>query len=192
MANKSSNVLVAKPLSTGGCLIGPVGTALPTDEKTALTAPIKAVGYLTDAGVTLKDGKSSTKIKAWGGDTARTVSTDHTVTVEFGFLEFLNGDVLKEVYGADNVTITPASATEGERAAIKITGADLPRRVFVFEVKDGDARVRIVLPNAQITDSSDLKFDDGSAVAPQVTVEAYADASGVKAYLYTNNGLKTA
>jgi hypothetical protein len=152
---------------------------------------MKAVGYLTDAGVTLKDGKSTQKIKAWGGDTVRSVSSDHTVTVEFGFLEFLNGDVLKELYGATNVTTTAANTTTGEKSSIKITGDDLPRRVFVFEVKDGDARIRIVLPNAQITDSSDLKFDDGSPVAPQVTVEAYEDSNGVKAYIYTDNGVKS-
>src|SRR5687768_14335414 len=106
--SSTANVLAGKPLATGGVLVGPVGTAAPTDATTSLNAAFKAAGYVGEDGLTEATDRSTEKIKAWGGDTVKVIQTDFAVTYTFTFLETLNSDVLKTVYGDANVTTTPA------------------------------------------------------------------------------------
>ena len=52
MANNVANVVAGKPLAAGGVWIAPLGTALPTDETTALNAAFKSAGYIGEDGLT--------------------------------------------------------------------------------------------------------------------------------------------
>ena len=51
MAQTAQNVTAASPISTGGILVAPKGTALPTDTDTALNAAFKALGYVGEGGI---------------------------------------------------------------------------------------------------------------------------------------------
>lgn len=187
-----SDVLVGAPLTgTGGILVAPTGTTLPTDSSTALDAALKKAGYVGEDGVTMSIGRDTEKIKAWGGDTVRVVETSHEVTFSWTFLE-TNGLVLAEVYGADNVTVTPATSSTGTLSAVAIKGGALPERTYVLEMKDGKKRVRVVIPNLQITEVGDTQFVHTAATGYEVTAEALPDDSGVKAYIYTDDGVTTA
>jgi hypothetical protein len=174
MANVAGNVIIGKPLVTGGVLTGPSGTALPTDTVEAPDPLIVAVGYVSDDGVTQAINTDSSDIKAWGGDTVRTVQTGHELTYKFTLIE-TNDLSLAVYYGDDNVSAGTAEIVKG----------DLPYKVWVIEVKDGDKRVRIVIPDGQVTDRGDITYKDDEAVAYEVTITCRADASGVKAYLYS-------
>lgn len=186
-----SDVLVASPLTgTGGILVAPTGTALPTDTSTALNAAFNATGYVGEDGLSLSVGRDTEKIKAWGGDTVRVVETSHEVTLSWTFLE-TNSRVLAEVYGAGNVTTTPATTTKGTLNAIAVKGGALPERAYIFEMKDGSKRVRVVAPNFQITEVGDTQFVHSAATGYEVTGEALPDSSGVKLYIYTDDGVKT-
>lgn len=189
MANTVSNVVAGKPLAAGGVWLGPAGTTLPADASTVLGAGFKAGGYIGEDGLTETVGRSTEKVKAWGGDTVKVLQTDFSVTYQFTFIESLNGDVLKAVYGAANVTTTAATSSAGTKQAVKITADQLPHQVFVFEIKDGDARVRIVVPDGQITEVGDVTYNDGSVIGYQVTVEAFRDSTlGAQAVKYTDDG----
>ncbi|QFQ29709.1 phage tail protein [Janibacter melonis] len=188
-----ADILAGAPLTgTGGVLVAPTGTTpLPTDSSTALPPAFKATGYVGEDGVTMSTERSVETIKAWGGDTVRTLQTEHDVTFSWSFLE-TNADVLKEVYGAANVTTTAASSTKGTLQAIQVKGDALPERAYVFEMRDGAARLRIVVPNLQITETSDATFVHSDVVRYEVTAQAMPDANGVKAYIFTDNGVTTA
>lgn len=182
-----NDVLVASPLvATGGILIAPTGTPLPTDTSTEPNAEFERSGYVGEDGVTMSVGRDTEKLKAWGGDTVRVLETSHEVTFSWSFLE-TNPLVLGEVYGAGNVTVTPATSDRGTLAAIAIKGGALPERAYIFEIKDGDKRVRAVIPNLQITEVGDTQFVHSAATAYEVTAEALPDESGVKVYLYTDD-----
>ncbi|MFK0057997.1 hypothetical protein ACIQTN_02010 [Streptomyces werraensis] len=193
MANNSANVLAGKPLATGGVLVAPTGTAAPTDATTALNASFKALGYVGEDGLTEAAERSTDKIKAWGGDVVKVVQTDYAVTYSFTLIETLNADVLKTVYGADNVTTTAATASTGTLHAVKLNSETLPRQAFVFEVKDGDARIRIYVPQGQITEVGEVTYSDEDLVAYEVTVEAFRDADlDANALKYIDDGKPTA
>lgn len=183
MANNSLNVVAGKPLAAGGVWSAALGTALPTDETTALNGSFKALGYVSEDGLTETTERSTEKIRAWGGDTVKVLQTEFSVTYALTFIESVNGDVLNEVYGAANVT------SSGGKHAVKITADQLPRRSYVFELKDGDARIRVVVPNGQITEVGEVTYSDGDVIGYAVTIEAFFDATlGAQAVKYIDTG----
>lgn len=192
MANLVQNVVAGKPLATGGILSGPLTAPLPTSETGTVDATIVGVGYISDDGVSLTTGRDTEKIKAWGGDVVKIVQSEHSVTLEYSMIEAARAEVNREVYGEPNVTATAATAAAGNKLAVKMTADQLPHRVRVLEIKDGDARIRLVAPDSQVTEVGDVTFQDASVIAYPVTVECLPDASGVKLYMYSDDGKKTA
>lgn len=176
-APTAANVRVALPLATGAVLAGPIGTAIPTNATTAPNAALLATGWVGESGVTETISADTTNVVAWGGDTVRTIQTSHDLTYKLTFLE-TNDLVLKEVYGQENVTVTSGAL------AVLINSRPLPHRVYVIEVKDGDRRGRIVIPDGQITARGDVVYVHTDAVKYEVTITAYPDTSGNKAYIY--------
>lgn len=188
MANTVSNVVSGRPLATGGVLIGPLGTALPTDTSTALNVALKGAGYIGEDGVTETVDRSTDKIKAWGGDTVKIVQSEFSTTYQFSFIEALNADALKATYGDSNVVTTAATASTGTLQAVKINSQTLPHKTYVFEIRDGNAKIRICVPDGQITEIGEVTYNDSDVVAYQVTVEAFPDANGNNAYKYSDDG----
>jgi len=179
------------PLATGGVLLGSP-TAVAPDDATSELVGFTAAGYIGEDGVTETNERSTDRIRAWGGSTVKVVQSEHNVTYKFTFLETLNKNVLQAVYGEDNVTTTPATASSGTLHAVKVNGATLPHMPYDFEVKDGDAKIRIYVPDGQITEVGDITYSDTEVIGYEVTVEAFEDADGNKAYKYLDDGKPTA
>jgi hypothetical protein len=188
MANTAANVVAGVPLATGGVLLGALTAAAPTTAASTLTG-FSAAGYIGEDGVTETNERSTDRIRAWGGDTVKVVQTEHNVTYQFTFLETLNADVLKAVYGEDNVTTTAATVSTGTLHEVQINAAALPHKSYVFEVKDGEAKIRIYVPDGQITEVGEITYSDSEVIGYQVTVEAFADELGNKAYKFLDNGV---
>lgn len=164
MANDATKVRVA---ITGAVYVAPLGTTLPTDATSALNAAFKELGYISDAGVVEAQNITSNKLKAWqNADVVRTVQTEHSLTYHFTSLES-NTDVLGLIYPSG-----------------QITGAQRGSQAWVFHVVDGATKVRAVVPNGQIIDIANVTYVNGAAIDYGFTIEAYPDATGVKAYIY--------
>lgn len=191
MANTAANIVAGTPLATGGILIGALTAAAPITAISTLTG-FSAAGYIGEDGITEGNERSTDRIRAWGGDTVKVVQTEHNVTYQFTFLETLNADVLKAVYGEDNVTTTAATVSTGTLHEVAINSATLPHKSYVFEVKDGDAKIRIYVPDGQITEVGEITYSDSEVIGYQVTVEAFADELGNKAYKFLDNGIFSA
>lgn len=189
MANTVANVLAGRPLTTGGVLIAPLATALPVTAVAAPNVGFVAAGYIGEDGVTETADRSTEKVKAWGGDIVKVLQTEFSATYQFTFLESLNTTVLKTVYGDANVSVTAATVSAGTLRTVLVNGLVLPHKEFIFEVKDGLARIRIVIPDGQITEVGDVTYSDGEVIGYQVTVEAFQDASGNNAYKYLDDGV---
>ena len=187
MANTAANVVAGTPLATGGILIGSLTASAPTTAVSTLTG-FSAAGYIGEDGITEANERSTDRIRAWGGDTVKVVQTEHNVTYQFTFLETLNADVLKAVYGEGNVTTTAATPTTGTLHEVAVNAATLPHKSYVFEVKDGTAKIRIYVPDGQITEVGEITYSDSEVVGYQVTVEAFADPDGNKAIKFLDNG----
>lgn len=194
MPNTAANVVAGTPLAAGGVYIAPLGTALPTDPTTALNAAFKSAGYIGEDGLTESADRSTDKIKAWGGDTVKVVQTDFSLTYSFTFLESLNSDVLKAVYGSGTgvVTTTAATASAGTIYAVKVNGDVLPHNAFVFEIKDGYSRIRICVPDGQVTSVGEITYNNSDVVGYSVTIEAYKDSTtGANALKYLTDNKTT-
>ena len=188
MANTAANVVAGVPLATGGVLIGATTATAPTTAVSVLVG-FTAGGYIGEDGVTEANERSTDRIRAWGGDTVKVVQTEHNVTYSFTFLETLNAEVLKAVYGEDNVTTTAAGASTGTLHEVAVNAAVLPHKSYIFEVKDGDAKIRIYVPDGQITEVGEITYSDSEVVGYEVTVEAFSDELGNKAYKFLDDGV---
>lgn len=191
MANSTTNVIAGKPLATGGALNAPVGTALPTDETTALNAAFKGVGYISSDGAKLTPNRSTDTKKAWGGDTVLALQTDFGVEVKVTLIEALNAQALKTAFGSGNVAVTAATATAGNKSVVKINAAELDHLTWVFEIKNGLKRQRIVLPDAQVTGVDEISWTDDDTVGYALTLTCFPDADGNYGYIYADDGQKT-
>ncbi len=191
MANSAAKVVAGVPLATGGILIGALTAAEPSTAVSALTG-FTAAGYVGEDGVTETNERSTDRIRAWGGDTVKVVQTEHNVTYQFTFLETLNADVLKAVYGTSNVTTTAATVSTGTLHEVAINASTLPHQSYVFEIKDGLAKIRIYIPDGQITEVGDITYSDSEVIGYQVTVECFPDELGNKAYKWLDDGIFSA
>jgi hypothetical protein len=173
MSNDTANVLVGKPVVSGGVLTAPLATALPTDATTTLNVAFVGVGYISEDGVTQTIGADTSDIKSWDGSIVRKVQTSHDVTFKFTMIE-TNANSLKAYYGSANVTGQDVTVVAG----------DMPYACWAFEMLDGTEKIRIVVPNGQIVDRDDVSYKSDTAIGFGVTLEAYPDADGVKAFIY--------
>lgn len=190
MANTATKAIVAKPKVTGGLWVAPIGTALPTTEIVALNAAFKAVGYITEDGVTRSESRSSDPIKAWGGDTMVVTQTGVEATLTTTLAEYLTKVAQDLVYGSANVTETAATSSSGTKLAIvgKL-GSPSPRNAWVVEMFSGTATGRIVFPIVQVTETDDVSYKDDELAAHGVTATLFPDATGAYFYEYWDDGV---
>lgn len=188
MTTTVGNVIQGLPVTTGGVLIGTSGASLPTSTS-GTTTGFTALGYVGDAGLTESRTRTTDKIKAWGGDVVKVVQSEFSVTYQFTLYESLNADVLKAINGDSNVATTSATSTAGTLQAVTVNSDTLAKLPWVFDMKDGNAKTRIVVPLGQVTAVGDIVYSDAGVIGYPVTIEAFADASGNQVYVYTDNGV---
>jgi hypothetical protein len=194
MAYDTTDVAAASPLTTGGILYAPLGTALPTSATATLNVAFKPLGLVGESGLTpAGEGATRDDLRAWGGDVAATVTTAQSISRwTFDLLSIFDEDVANFIYGDTNVTPTAASSSTGTKLAIQDKGLDLDSFVMVFDMQYNAKRMRIVLPNADPSVAGELAFADASLSGYSIEVTALKDSSGVRAYRYYNNDDLTA
>ena len=106
MTQNAQNVTYGKPKVEGAIWTAPLGTKLPVNAVEKLDIAFKSLGYVSEDGLKNENTIESEAIKAWGGDTVLVIQNEKTDTFTYKLIELLNVDVLKEVYGEDNVTGT--------------------------------------------------------------------------------------
>lgn len=170
MANDATNVSVGKPKVGGAIWCAPISSTLviPTDATTALDPAFKCLGYASDAGLVNSREFKTGNINAWGGDNVLDYGSMASDKFKFTLIETLNVDVLKAVYGEDNVKGDLATGISID------VGSQLPDAyVWVFElVMRNKAAKRIVVPQAAVTEVGDVTYTDENAVGFETTISA--------------------
>lgn len=188
-APSTKNVAARKPMVGGGVYYVAGTTALPTDASTALSAPILAgaLGYISDEGIKPSRETNVEKVKAWGGDVVAALLNDTSASFEFTLLEVFSQAVNQFVYGSGNVTVTAPTSTAGTKTAITDKGGKPLQGVFVFDMRHGDKRERVIVPAGDPVITGEEPWVDGGLTAYTVQVEALKDASGNRIYRYQEN-----
>lgn len=176
----TANVSTGKPKVAGAVFCAPVGTTLPTDPSTALAAAFKDLGYISEDGVTNANGPTTQDVKDWGGRTVLVLTTEKPDTFKLKFIESLNTDVLKTVYGSSNVTVATGGAI-----TVVANNAEPAEQAYVIDmVMRGGALKRIVIPRGMLSELADIVYKADEAVGYDATLAALPDASGNSHYEY--------
>lgn len=193
MAIDAKKVLVGAPdqsSTVGAVNFADTDATLPTDATSQLSG-FESAGYVSEDGLTIAASYSTTDLKDWSRSTIRTMLDEFTGEVTFSFVQ-TDYESLCAIFGDENVTRTEADRTHGERISVKIGAHMAPAKAYVFNMKDGDARMRVVLPNAQPVLNGDLTFVANTAINWPVKLSCGADASGESIYIYTDDGVASA
>ena len=137
---------------TGAVAVAPIGTALPKTAREKLTEEWVSGGYVGDAGLAVSTNKGTTVIKDWSQATVRKALSD--------------------------VHVEAANNEHGNILAIDL-GANMPEtESYVFSMKDGDSRVRVIVPRGQITAIDAINFVPNAANTWPATLSCYPGDEG--------------
>lgn len=179
-ANNEALVSTGKPKVGGAIFVADVGSTLPTNATSELAAAFVGLGYCEEGGLTQSRSASTESVKAWGGDTVLASENEVEETTKFTLIQVMDVNVLKEIFGAENVTgdlqngITIKSGAKGHEA-----------RAWVFDlILKNNALKRIVVPKGTITEVGDVVYNDTDPVGYPVTITASSDSESNLHYEY--------
>lgn len=188
----ASQVYVGAPdqLTTGAILDAPLTATLPTSVDAATTG-FSSSGYITEDGLSFSPTYNTTDLKDWSGATVRKILNSFDGQLSWSEMQFDEAS-LARAFGAGNVTTTAATSAHGKQITVAI-GAELPpERRWVYNIKDGDKKVRICVPRGQVVNVDAITFDASTSINLPLTLACYPDASGKCIYIYTDDGVKSA
>ena len=177
---------------TGAIKSAPIGTALPdltdiTKAAVALNSAFQGNEFVSEDGLTLSPSMSTNDIKDWSGATVRKLLSSFDGTLAWAMIS-TNAEQMKIAFGEKYVETKAATAAHGNQTKAAL-GAHLPEhRSWVFLMKDGDARMVVVVPDGQVTELNDVTFNSTSAVGWGVTLATYPDEHGNSIYILTDDG----
>lgn len=178
--SKAQYVTTAKPKVGGAIYTAPLGTELPTDAIADLDTAFKSLGYVSEDGLTNENTPESENIKAWGGDTVASVQTGKEDKFTYTLIEALNVNVLKQVFGPDNVE---GDLDKGIK--IKVNNKELQEHVVVIDmIMRGNILKRIVIPAGKVAEVGEISYKDDDAVGYETTLECIPDEDGNTHYEY--------
>ena len=173
MSLDSKKIIIGAPnqSTTGAVAYAPIDTTLPTTADGSLGGAWTSTGYVSEDGVTLTPNYSTTDIKDWSKATVRTLLDEFTGEIKFAFIQ-TDYDALVAIFGASNVQ------QSGNLITVKMGARMAPAKAWCFSMKDGDAKVRICLPNAQPVLDGTLSFVADEPITWGVSLKCNADSNG--------------
>lgn len=176
--NNAKYVVTGKPRTTGAVFMAPLGTALPTDASSELSEEFLPMGHISNDGLKNNNTAETENIEDWGGETVEVAQTSKEDTYGLKFIEVLNPNVQKLIYGEDNVTLTES------QMAVKATADEAVGHVFVIDqITKANKIHRTVIPSAKISEVGEITYVRSEAVGYEVTLTA-SYVNGVSHYDY--------
>lgn len=183
MADKNIDKIgIGKPLATGGITVLGADGDLPGSALAPIVGGTR-LGYVAKDGLRPTGERSSGSIEDWNGDEIAAPQESYTSGYQFKLYSTWDIDVLKEVYGHANVTIT------GAEIKVIDTGDPLDIHPWIFDMRMGGAkRKRIEIPLGQLTSITEDPYVVDALHAYDCTLKAFKDAYGAFKYEHLNDG----
>ena len=174
------NVTNAKPKIGGAVFIAKLGTELPNSANAKLNNKFENLGYISDKGVVNTNAPKSESVKAWGGDIVLTYQKEKDDIFEIVFLEYLNMNVQKLVFGDENV-----SGDIKTGITIKHNNSPLNDKAIVIDeiLKSGILK-RTVIPHATVSDIEKREEKGDGVISIGVKLQGLTDSEGNTHYEY--------
>ncbi|GAA2071652.1 hypothetical protein [Williamsia deligens] len=186
---------VAHSIDGGVVFAGPTGVLeLPDNAHDPLSAAWLALnlGTLSDDGLSVAYKRSSKKIKDFDGATYLGVQDDFADGFKATFLDVDNHNLVRSVYGTDNVEIEEATGTHGEQITIYHAPDTLPFQQAVITTRSGPKRKFYVAEICQVTEVAEIKDKYDGATVNEVTWDVYRGEDGKFLKEFRDNGVLAA
>lgn len=189
------NIVLPSPKNLptiGGVYYGPLTAAAP-DAAFTIATTMKKLGYVSDAGLSEKETRSTKKIYAWGSDQVADPQDQYSLELTFELFEFLNPEVARIGYNASNVTVTANTTTAGNRLSIIQTSDVLDNHTWLFDTfSPGGKHVMKFFPIGRVTSKDAMIWSHKDVLSHKVTVTCFPDTSGAFSYTRTDDGILSA
>lgn len=172
-------VTYGKPKLDGGILTAPVGTKLPTDAIMALDTKFVSLGYVSEDGVENGRDADTDDIRAWGGDKVLSIRNNEENSFTFRLIESVNIEVVKFIYGEDNVTGTQ------DKFSVEVGSYQMEEKAFVIDqiLKNGYLK-RTVIPKGKPNLDGNVNYEDDDATGFDIKLDCMVDDNGKYFYEY--------
>lgn len=188
------NIILPSPKNLpviGGLFWDSIDAAAPEDVDFDIDASTFVnLGFVAEDGLEENEDRPTTSIFAWGGDLVAKPQDSYELTETFTLYEFLNPNVAKAAYGIDNVTVTPATPTEGTRLSILQNSDVFDMRSWMWDAyHTGGKHVVKYFPLGQLSNKDTMTTNHKTILAHKLTVSFFPDDSGNYSYTYTDDGV---
>lgn len=164
-----SDVFIGAGKATGMFFRAPKGTALPTSPMETLAEAWEEVGAITADGISLKL-PSGDVLKNWANIAERKLNTENGVVS--APIMYTNAEVLKTLFGDDNVTEIAATSTHGKVTSVTFApDVTSEPQAWLFLMKDGDTLALLGSSDALITEIGDVTFKPGEGVTWNASID---------------------
>ena len=184
VTTNANNVTAGKPRVAGSVYRAATTATAPTAADSTLGSAFKSLGYISEDGVKNSNSPDTEDIKAWGGDIVLNTLTGKEDKWTFKLIESMSTDVLGAVYGSSNVS---GALATGITVQAKSVAPEAAMYVIDMILKNNVLK-RVVIPNATVSEVSEVVYADNEAVGYEVTITAVPDSNGVTHYEYIKNG----
>lgn len=181
----SKNTFVGVPKVAGGIWLVPQTLTLPTDALSERPDGCIRLGGVSEDGYTYSSERQIEKRKDWNGQVVRSLQTSIDDMFETTFIEFLNPELLGVLYGTENVTVTPADATNGTQIAVRHSVDQLAHGAYIIDTLDGKVKRRRCIPDAQPDTIEPIVERPGELSVYKCTFSIFPDTQGFTSYVYT-------
>lgn len=157
---------------TGMFYHAPAGTVLPTYPSEALGNNWTEVGAISADGITFNSNWSFERLKNWANQIERMLPGDESGSVSAPVIDTTE-ESLKTIFGANNVTVTAATATHGKLISVDVTATSMPdAEAFLFLMKDDDDMLMIGTTKGYISELGEVAFQPDAAITWNPTITA--------------------